>query len=59
MVKIKDMKGKCDMCHKVKANSIIRGKQVCPKCFDVLNRDNYKRMDLGMAIPRDLQVIAL
>jgi len=59
MVKIKEMKGKCEMCKRIKATSLIRGKQVCAKCFDTLNRDNYKRMDLGILIPTNFQLITV
>ena len=58
MVKIEDMKGKCEMCKKYKANSFIRQKQVCPKCFDILNKDNYKRMGQGAEIPKKLNLLA-
>jgi len=57
MVKIDDMKGKCEMCRKYKANSFIRQKQVCPKCFDILNRDNYKRMGQDGVIPKKLVLL--
>jgi len=58
MVKITDMKGKCEMCRKYKATSFIRMKQVCPKCFDLLNRDNYKRMGQDGKIPTSLHLLA-
>ena len=57
MVKIQGLKGKCDMCHKTKANCIIRGKQVCPRCFDEINRDNYKRIEQGLTIPRNFEML--
>jgi len=57
MVKIKELKGKCEMCHKVKATGLIRGRQVCAKCFDILNRDNYKRVEVGKPIPSKFDLI--
>jgi hypothetical protein len=59
-MKIKSIKGKkCKRCKSSRAEGFIRGKAVCDKCFDILNKDNYKRMGLGINIPTNLKLLNL
>ena len=57
-MKLKELKGKCNCCKRLKSTSLIRGKAVCSKCFDMLNRDNYIRIRTGSSIPTNLTVLA-
>jgi len=56
-MKITELKEKCGNCKIIKATSLIRGKAVCGKCFNILNRDNYMRIRLGNSIPSNLTVM--
>ena len=56
-MKIQELKEKCCNCKRIKATSLIRGKAVCGKCFNILNRDNYMRIRLGSSIPTNLAVM--
>lgn len=56
-MKLTELKTKCDNCKRIKATSIIRGKAVCGKCFNILNRDNYLRIKSGKPIPSNLVVM--
>jgi len=59
-MKLKSLKGKkCKRCKIYKAEGLIRGKEVCNKCFDILNKDNYKRMGLKIDIPTNLKLLNL
>ena len=48
---------KCQRCNKRKAIGIIRQKQVCHDCYDLINRDNYHRIKHSKRIPKDFSLI--
>lgn len=56
-MKLTELKEKCCKCKRIKATGLIRGKAVCSKCFDILNRDNYQRIRMGGSIPTNLSVL--
>ncbi|MEK6885705.1 MAG: hypothetical protein AABX17_01950 [Nanoarchaeota archaeon] len=56
-MKIKELKEKCCCCKRINATGLIRGKAVCAKCFNILNRDNYMRIRSGASIPSNLTVM--
>ena len=47
---------KCERCKRKKAIGIIRKKEVCTNCYDVINRDNYHRIKQGKIIPKDFSL---
>ena len=56
-MKIQELKEKCGSCKRIKAIGIIRGKAVCGRCFNILNRDNYLRIKSGNSIPSNLSIM--
>jgi len=47
---------KCQRCNKRKATGIIRQKEVCNSCYDIINKDNYFRIKEGKSIPKDFSM---
>jgi len=47
---------KCERCRKHKASGIIRQKEVCNSCYDLINKDNYHRIQQGKKIPKDFSL---
>ena len=47
---------KCKRCNRRNATGIIRQKDVCNNCYDIINKDNYFRIKLGKQIPKDFSM---
>ena len=47
---------KCERCKKRKSAGIIRQKEVCNDCYDLINKDNYHRIQQGRKIPKDFSL---
>jgi hypothetical protein len=56
-MKIEKLNEKCCKCKRIKATGLIRGKAVCSKCFNIINKDNYMRIRSGSPIPSNLTIM--
>jgi len=48
---------KCTRCNRRKSAGIIRKKDVCNSCYEIINKDNYFRIKAGKPIPKDFAMI--
>ena len=47
----------CERCKNADAKAIIRGKDVCRKCYHKLKMDNKERFNSGIDIPTDFSLL--
>jgi hypothetical protein len=47
----------CEICGKKDVIGLIRTKPICDKCIKIIRRDNLERLDAGIDIPPNMEIL--